>query len=58
MIQSERLQEAGATGADVMLTGCSKCMIHFNCTQQGPEESEDIKIPVQDFLTFFANEIE
>ncbi len=57
MIQTERLQEASDTGAEVMLTGCAKCTIHFNCTQQGPEESDDIKIPVQDFLTFFANEV-
>ncbi len=57
MIQSERLQDASATGAEIMLTGCAKCAIHFNCTQQGPEEQDDIKIPIQDFLSFFANEV-
>ena len=30
-IQAERLKEASATGADVLLTSCPKCQIHFKC---------------------------
>jgi heterodisulfide reductase subunit D len=30
-IQDERLRQAGATGADCMVTSCPKCQIHLTC---------------------------
>ena len=30
-IQANRLQEAKSSGADVLVTSCAKCQIHFNC---------------------------
>ena len=56
-IQSERLRDAKSTGADVLVTTCTKCAIHFNCTLKGPEETKDIRIPIKDLLTVIADEM-
>lgn len=32
-LQSRRLAEAAATGADTLLTACPKCLLHFACAQ-------------------------
>jgi heterodisulfide reductase subunit D len=56
-IQTERLRDAKNAGAEVMVTACSKCAIHFTCTQKGPEATEDVQIPVQDLLTIIAEEM-
>jgi len=39
-IQLERMREAEAAGADLMVTACPKCFSHFNCTLNEPG-SED-----------------
>lgn len=57
-IQSERLRDAKSTGADVLVTSCVKCSVHFACTQNGPEETDDIRIPTKDLLTIIAEEVE
>lgn len=41
-IQIERLREAAATGADVLVTACPKCQIHFHCAM-ADEGVVDIK---------------
>ena len=35
-IQVERMEEAEAAGADLMVTACPKCFSHFNCTLNEP----------------------
>jgi len=35
-IQVERLKEARATGAQMLVTACVKCQIHFRCAQDDP----------------------
>ncbi len=35
-IQVERMQEAEAAGADLVVTACPKCFSHFNCTLNEP----------------------
>ncbi|UCC92938.1 MAG: hydrogenase iron-sulfur subunit [Thermoplasmata archaeon] len=40
-IQLERMEEAVASGADLMVTACPKCFSHFNCTLNEPG-SEDL----------------
>ena len=55
-IQMERLRDAKSIGAEVMVTTCSKCSIHFTCTQKGPEATDDIQISVRDLLTVIAEE--
>lgn len=34
-IQTERLLEAQSTGANLLITGCHKCQIHFRCAMMG-----------------------
>ena len=51
-IQDQRLTQATATGADILVTTCPKCQIHLRCAQK----SRDGKIPqveIQD-LAFLA----
>lgn len=50
-IQMERLKEAKATGADLLVTACVKCQIHFKCAQQDPVFADDIDIRIQDIST-------
>ena len=39
-IQVERLTEARATGAEVLVTACPKCQVHLRCAMQGPNPIE------------------
>ena len=55
-MQEQRLASAVETGADVLLTACPKCLVHFTCAQ-----SEDRRrgragpsIVVQDLTVFLA----
>jgi heterodisulfide reductase subunit D len=34
-IQTERLNQASSTGADLLVTSCPKCQIHFRCAMRG-----------------------
>ena len=53
-IQIDRLQEAKSTGAEVLITACIKCQIHFQCAQKDPALGEEIQIPIQDLTTMIA----
>ena len=55
-IQMARLGEAKATGADVLVTSCPKCQIHFRCALSGkvPGERADVEIPVEDLTALVA----
>ncbi len=54
-IQSARLAEAGATGADTMVTACPKCRIHFECTKTDPTLPDESRVAIKD-LTVVAAE--
>jgi heterodisulfide reductase subunit D len=56
-IQAERLKEAKAAGADLLVTACVKCQIHFKCAQQGPAFNGDIEIEIQDITTLLAQRL-
>jgi Fe-S oxidoreductase len=56
-IQVERLREAKATGADLLVTSCIKCQIHFKCAQQDPALKNDIAISIQDLATVLADRL-
>jgi Fe-S oxidoreductase len=56
-IQVERLKEAKATGAELLVTTCIKCQIHFKCAQQDPTLQDDIAIPIQDLATVLAERL-
>jgi Fe-S oxidoreductase len=57
-LQVERLKEARATGADVMVTSCPKCQIHFKCAMHDPNLKEDIEIEMRDIAEFAADALE
>ncbi|MBU1944796.1 MAG: hydrogenase iron-sulfur subunit [Actinobacteria bacterium] len=52
-IQMSRLAEAKATGADVLVTACPKCQIHFSCALSGrvPLERSEVEIPIEDLTS-------
>jgi Fe-S oxidoreductase len=56
-IQVQRLKEAKATGAELLITTCIKCQIHFKCAQQDPALENDIDIAVRDLATVLADRI-
>jgi heterodisulfide reductase subunit D len=59
-IQLSRLSEARATGADVMVTCCPKCRIHFRCALSGkvPGEREDFEIAIEDLTSLVAKALD
>jgi len=56
-IQVERLKEAKATGAEVLVTACLKCQIHFKCAQDDPALADEIGIEVRDLTTLIAERL-
>jgi Fe-S oxidoreductase len=57
-IQVERLREARRTGADVMITSCPKCQVHFACAMNDPNLGEAIKIEMRDLTELVAQALE
>jgi Fe-S oxidoreductase len=47
-IQVERLREARATGAEVLVTACPKCQVHFRCAMKDPNIGDDLQIELKD----------
>lgn len=56
-IQVERLKEARATGAELLVTSCIKCQIHFKCAQNDPILDDQINIDIRDFTTLVAERL-
>jgi Fe-S oxidoreductase len=56
-IQGDRLQEAQSTGAEVLVTACLKCQIHFRCAMQDRQLDEEISIEIKDLATLLAESI-
>jgi Fe-S oxidoreductase len=55
----QRLQEARATGADLLVTACPKCMIHLTCTIRDPlRHGKKIKMEIRDLVSVLADQIE
>ncbi|MBI2830716.1 MAG: (Fe-S)-binding protein [Chloroflexi bacterium] len=50
-IQAERLREAKATGAGLLLTSCPKCQIHLKCAMKNEKE---LNIEIEDITSFAA----
>ncbi|MFC2003789.1 (Fe-S)-binding protein [Chloroflexota bacterium] len=53
-IQSERLREASATGADALLTSCPKCQIHLRCAMHDENLREELKLEIEDVASLAA----
>ncbi len=56
-IQVQRLREAQATGAQVMVTACLKCQIHFRCALMDERLREEIEIEMVDLATLAAERL-
>jgi Fe-S oxidoreductase len=57
-IQVKRLREAKATGADLLITACPKCMIHMTCTiRDRLRHGEKIKMELRDIVSILADQI-
>ncbi len=54
-IQVERLREARATGAELLVTACPKCQIHFRCAMKDPRLGEEIGIATCDVTELVAS---
>ncbi len=53
-IQTERLREASATGAEVLLTSCPKCQIHLKCALHDGRLEEELGIAIEDVTSLAA----
>jgi len=53
-IQVERLREARGTGAEVLVTACPKCQIHFRCAMKDPNLNHAVEIEMRDVVELVA----
>lgn len=58
-LQIDRLKEAKATGADLLITSCPKCGIHLKCATNGelPIRREEIDLKIQDLSVLVAESL-
>jgi heterodisulfide reductase subunit D len=57
-IQKERLAQAAATGADILVTACPKCQIHLRCAQKNAEISDVCQIEIRDLFDMAAQSLQ
>ncbi len=59
-LQVERLKEAKRTGAECLVTGCYKCLVHLSCAQTNKTQvpKEQIDIPITDLSVVIAEALE
>jgi len=57
-IQVNRLREARATGAEVLVTACPKCQIHFQCAMKDPNLGDEIAIEMKDIAEIVVEALE
>jgi Fe-S oxidoreductase len=53
-VQVGRLLEARESGAEVLVTACPKCRIHFACAMKDPNLSHEITMPMKDLAEVLA----
>ena len=56
-IQKDRLEQAGATGADILITACPKCQIHLKCAQKNAANNDVCRIEIQDICDLAAQSL-
>jgi Fe-S oxidoreductase len=49
LMQVNRLQEAAATGADLLVTSCWECAMHFSCTVR-PSAWQQVQVEIVDLI--------
>ena len=57
-VQVQRLREAKATKADLLITACPKCMIHLTCTMKDPISRGSLGMEIRDLVSVLAEHIE
>lgn len=57
-IQVGRLKEAKATGADLLVTACPKCLIHATCAMRDPVQGEPLTMEVAGLVSLIAEHIQ
>jgi len=57
-IQVNRLTEAKKTGADMLVTACPKCQIHFACALKDEDVPAEARIPMKDLAVLVAEQLE
>jgi len=58
MLQASRLKEAKDTGAELLITACPKCMIHFKCAQKDPANAGELSIDIKDLSEFVSESLQ
>ncbi|MFC1916519.1 (Fe-S)-binding protein [Chloroflexota bacterium] len=56
-IQKERLAQAVATEANVLVTACPKCQIHLKCAQKNAENNDVCQIEIRDLFDLAAQSL-
>jgi len=59
LLRTERLSEAAATGAEMLITACPKCQTHFRCAMvdKGEEHRPIPKVEIMDLANLVAHAI-
>ncbi len=55
-IQMKRLKASLATGSDLLVTSCPKCLIHLQCTMK--DFCDDGSIEIKDMVSLFADALD
>jgi len=58
MIQEQRLREAAKTEADILITECPKYEIHLKCALSDDKLNKDVKLKIQDVISFAADALD
>ena len=56
-MQVKRLEQAHATGSDLLVTACPKCQIHLTCAMEDPFRREQLSIELMDLTSLIAQTI-
>lgn len=56
-LRKARLDEAKATGADVLITTCPKCLAHLTCMKNEQESVESYDYDIKDLTVFLAEQM-
>ena len=57
-LRKARLDEAAATGAEVLITSCPKCLAHLTCMKNEQESVEHYDFEIKDMAVFLAEQLE
>jgi heterodisulfide reductase subunit D len=56
-IQKERLEQAEATGAELLITACPKCLIHLKCAQNDKTGQDISQIEIKDLYDVLSTSL-